>query len=132
MQNLGVPIPKVYSWSSRAQEKAVGAECILIEKLSSTQLSSIWAEIKGETRLAILKAITGYQNSWTAFTFNQYGSLYFREDLAGPTQELSYTNSQGITDKDLRFTVGPSTGRELRDDGRLNVKFDRGLCESEG
>ena len=133
MRNLlETPVPKVYAWSSRAQDNVVGAEYIIMEKLPGIQLSVVWADMEIEARLTIAKAIARYQKAWMSISFNQFGSLYFAEDLDRSTQSLSYTNHQDITVTEPRFAVGPSTARGFNDDGRSNVEFDRGPCKFHG
>ena len=126
---LETPVPKVYAWSSRAQDNVVGAEYIIMEKLPGKQLSIMWADMGIEDRLTITKAIACYQNAWMSVSFNQFGSLYYHKDLKGSTQSLSYTDHHGITVTDHRFAVGPSTARGFSDDGRSTVEFDRGPCK---
>ncbi|KAL9098523.1 MAG: hypothetical protein Q9163_005834 [Psora crenata] len=127
---LETPVPKVYAWSSRVQDNDVGAEYIIMEKLPGIQLSVVWADMGIEDRLAIAKAIAGYQKAWMSVSFNQFGSLYYLEDLDGSTQSLSYTNHDYVTVTDPRFAVGPSTARSFSDNGRSNVEFDRGPWNS--
>ena len=129
---LETPVPKVYAWSSRAQDNVVGAEYIIMEKLPGIQLSGVWADMGIEDRLTIAKAIARYQKAWMSVSFNKFGSLYYPEDLDGSTQSLSYTNLHDITVTDPRFAVGPSTARGFSDDGRSNVEFDRGPCKFNG
>lgn len=54
---LKTPVPKVYAWSSRAQDNVVGAEYIIMERLPGIQLSVVWADMGIEDRLTIAKAI---------------------------------------------------------------------------
>ena len=85
-----------------------------------------------ETRrqIGIVKAIANYQNSWTSISFKKYGSLYYAKDLDNSSEnEYLYTDGNGIDIKDSRFAIGPSTGRELIDNGRATVEFDRGPCK---
>ncbi|KAL8840496.1 MAG: hypothetical protein Q9176_003822 [Flavoplaca citrina] len=123
---LGTPIPKVYAWSSRAQDNPVGAEYIIMEKLPGVQLDVVWAGMKIEDRLTIVKTIAHYQKAWMSCSFNRYGSLYYPGDLDGHTQSPLYTDYQGIPVTNSKFVVGPSTGRGFSDDGRSTVEFDRG------
>ncbi|KAB8266313.1 hypothetical protein BDV32DRAFT_134276 [Aspergillus pseudonomiae] len=44
---LGIPVPKVLAWSSKAKKNLVGAEYIIMEKV-----------------LGVVKVIAGYQKSW--------------------------------------------------------------------
>ena len=37
--------------------------------------------MKIQDRLEVVKAIAGYQKSWASVSFEQFGSLYFAEDV---------------------------------------------------
>ena len=78
---LGTPVPKVYAWSSRAQDNGVGAEYIIMEKLPGVQLDVVWAGMDIGDRLSIVKAIARHQKAWMSYSFDRFGSLYYAEDL---------------------------------------------------
>ncbi|KAG5960060.1 hypothetical protein E4U57_000294 [Claviceps arundinis] len=128
---LNTPLPEVYDWCSRAQETPVGAEFILMEKLDGVELQEVWPKMEIEDRLEVVKAVIAYQKSWASVSFEQFGSLYFAEDFKGEnTPALVYTDDQGQRVEDPRFVVGPSTSREMFDDGRGDIDFDRGPWNS--
>ena len=78
----------------------------------------------------MVKAIAGYQKVWMSASFAKFGSLYYAEDLPGHnSHDFLYVNEDGAEVRDSRFAVGPSTGREVIDDGRAAVTFDRGPCK---
>lgn len=81
-----------------------------------------------EDRLNIVKTIAGYHETWVSCSFQKFGSLYYAEDLDSQAQSLLYTDPNGVTLEDPRFSIGPSTGRGFNDDGRATVEFDRGPC----
>ena len=101
-----------------------------MEKVSGVPLDTVWAGMVIEDRFTIVKAIARYQKAWISCTFKQFGSLYYIEDLDGPTQSLLYTDCDGVESNEPRFAVGPSTGRNFSDDGRSMVEFDRGPCKT--
>lgn len=128
---LRTPVPKVYAWSSRAQETLVGAEFILMEKMNGMELEHFLPGMKIQDRLEVVKAIAGHQKSWASVSFEQFGSLYFLEDVGGLAHSpLTYLDHESRKVSDPRFAVGPSTGREMFDDGRANIEFDRGPWKS--
>ena len=100
-----------------------------MEKLPGIQLSVVWADMGIEDRLTIAKVMARYQKAWMSVSFNQFGSLYYPEDLDESTQSLAYTNHHDVTVTDPRFAIGPSTARAFNDDRRSNVEFDRGPCK---
>ena len=127
---LHTPLPEVYAWSSRAQETLVGAEFILMEKLNGMELGHFLPKMEIQDRLEVVKAIAAHQKSWASVSFEQFGSLYFPEDISVPESlPLSYINGNGRRVQDPRFVVGRSTGREMFDDGRAKIEFSRGPCE---
>lgn len=125
-------MPKVYAWSSRAQETLVGAEFILMEKMNGMELEHFFPAMKIQDRLEVMKTVARYQQSWASVSFEQFGSLYFAEDVGGSAHSpLTYLDRDGRKVTDSRFVVGPSTGREMFDDGREDIEFDRGPCKSQ-
>ena len=127
---LHTPLPEVYAWSSKAQETLVGAEFILMEKMNGMELEHFLPNMKIQDRLEVVKAIANYQKSWASVSFEQFGSLYFPEDISvSESLPLSYIDANGRRVQDPRFVVGPSTAREMYDDGRANIEFSRGPCE---
>ncbi|KAG6254360.1 hypothetical protein E4U23_006379 [Claviceps purpurea] len=150
---LCTDLPEVYDWSSNAQDTPVGAEFILMEKLDGVQLQEVWPEMTLKDRLEVVKAVAAYQKSWASVSFEQFGSLYFAEDVKEkriPALEqfgssslhlvgdlkgksipaLVYTDEKGKRVEDSRFVVGPSTSREMFDKGRGDIGFNRGPWSS--
>ncbi|KKZ60631.1 hypothetical protein EMCG_04704 [[Emmonsia] crescens] len=99
----------------------VGAEYIIMEKVSGVLLDSVWSSMRLDHRFSLTKTIAEYQEAWMKASISHFGSLYFAEDLAGVSHAPLH---DGFSDK--KFAVGPSTGREWFDAGRATVEFDRG------
>jgi hypothetical protein len=101
-----------------------------MEKVPGIELESIWSSLNVADKWAIVQTIAGYQKAWMSISFKGFGSLYFAEDLGKEvTNKAVYTNANGVDVTDSRFAIGPSTGREIFDDGRGTVDFDRGPCK---
>ncbi|KAF1850920.1 APH-domain-containing protein [Cucurbitaria berberidis CBS 394.84] len=129
--NLGTPIPRVLSWSSKAQENPVGAEYIIMEKVAGTELEQFWPNMAIKDRFTIVKTIAGFQKAWTSVSFKKFGSLYYSNDLDATTEgEELYVDANGVGITDKKFAIGPSTGRESTDNGRATINFDRGPWRS--
>ncbi|KGO73228.1 Aminoglycoside phosphotransferase [Penicillium italicum] len=122
---LGTPVPRVLAWSSKAGENAVGAEYIIMEKVAGVQLSHVWYNMGIEDRFEVVKAISGYQKSWLSTSFTKYGSLYYPCDT-DYQKECVLIKSDGTHTKQPHFVIGPSTGRDQADHGRVSIDFDRG------
>ncbi|KAF2855758.1 hypothetical protein T440DRAFT_485848 [Plenodomus tracheiphilus IPT5] len=128
---LGTPVPRDLAWSSKAQENSVGAEYIIMEKVSGIELEHAWPKMNIKDRVAVVKAIAGFQKAWTSISFKKYGSLYYSKDLEETTRnEPLYIDTNGSNITDEKFVVGPSTGREYTDNGRATINFSRGSWKS--
>ncbi|OJJ42964.1 hypothetical protein ASPZODRAFT_154943 [Penicilliopsis zonata CBS 506.65] len=125
---LHTPVPKVLAWSSKLEDNPVGAEYIIMEKVAGVQLSTVWPAMGIKERFELVKTISGYQKAWMSKSFTQYGSLYYSDIEDSDVCALAKRGSS-IT-KHRRFAVGPSTGREFLDDGRIGLDFDRGPWNS--
>ncbi|KAF4237520.1 hypothetical protein CNMCM8980_002423 [Aspergillus fumigatiaffinis] len=126
---LRTPVPKVLAWSSKAEDNLVGAEYIIMEKVAGVQLSKVWPEMGIKERFELVKTISGYQKAWMSMSFTQYGSLYYSSDT-DDTDGCDLVKGDGSVTKNQGFAVGPSTGREFLDDGRMALEFDRGPWSS--
>lgn len=100
-----------------------------MEKAPGIELERVWPKMGIKYRLAVVKTTAGYQKAWTSVSFKKFGGLYYANDLeklGGP--EPLYVDENGVDVTDEKFAIGPSTGRELTDNGRATVNFDRGPC----
>ncbi|KAI3072248.1 hypothetical protein CBS147353_6157 [Aspergillus niger] len=122
---LSTPVPKVLAWSSKADGNPVGSEYIIMEKVGGVQLDKIWPQMDIKKRFELIKTISRYQKAWMSKSFTQYGSLYFSSDLQDH-RGCIIVNEDGSQSEYDRFAIGPTTGREFLDDGRIDVDFDRG------
>ncbi|PKY03940.1 phosphotransferase enzyme family protein [Aspergillus campestris IBT 28561] len=128
---LGAPVPKVLAWNSKASNSPVGAEYIIMEKVMGVPLESIWPKMDIKERFELVKTISGYQKSWMSASFPQYGSLYYSSDLVNCDECTLF--EAGVDRSRVTapgFSIGPSTGREFLDDGRIALEFDRGPWNS--
>lgn len=132
MQNvLSTPVPSVLAWNSRAEDDPVGAEYIIMQKAPGTPLSIVWDSLELNERLKVAMKLFRYMKKWSSVSFLQQGSLYFASDEHQTTASDTplYTRSDGSTEKDSRYRVGPSTGREWVDAGRQAIQCSRGPCK---
>jgi len=101
-----------------------------MEKVPGIELESIWSSLNVADKWAIVQTIAGYRKAWMSISFKGFGSLYFAKDLGKEaTNQAVYTNVNGMDVTDSRFAIGPSTGRELFDNGRATVDLDKGPCK---
>lgn len=121
------PVPKVLAWCSRAETTPVEAEYIIMEKAYGVPLKSKWAALKVTERFEVAKFIAQLQEQWSAASLGGYGSVYYASDLPEyHAIALSHTTED---DKNTRFVIGPTAGRDWLDEGRQFLDFDRGPCE---
>lgn len=101
-----------------------------MEKVAGTQLEQVWPSMKITDKFNVVKAIAGFQKKWASISFHKFGSLYYTNDLDTQSDDaFLYTDVEGTKVKNSTFSVGPSTGRELFDNGRALIDFDRGPCK---
>jgi len=128
-KRLVTPVPEVLAWSSNADDNAVGAEYIIMEKAPGVELERVRPTMQIKDRLAVVKAISVYKKAWTSVSFKSFGGLYYSKDLDAPAHERPlYTDSEGVEVADGTFAIGPPTAREWIDDGRATIEMDRGPC----
>ncbi|PIA89672.1 Altered inheritance of mitochondria protein 9, mitochondrial [Cercospora beticola] len=121
---MSIPVPKVLSWSSKAESNPVGAEYIIMEKANGVSLESVWPRMKLADRLTIMKTLVEYQKLWASTPFPAYGSLYYDSDLSSDTHSVPCESQASFSG--AAFVIGPSEGRDWIDDGRMLIEFDRG------
>lgn len=124
------PVPQVLDYRTNS-ENPVGSEYIIMEKVRGVVLSSVWRGLPLETKKKIISKLLKYHQAWSDITFEEYGSLYFPEDLGIKPEGLpgvSYTQD-GHSIRNTRYVVGPAVGREWTSEGKYDLALDRGPCE---
>ncbi|EFW21973.1 conserved hypothetical protein [Coccidioides posadasii str. Silveira] len=123
---LQTPAPHVYAWNARVDERnSVRAEYIVMEKMPGVPLSKVWWDLQPNKKLKILLQVVDYQRRWTHTKFTGFGSLYYAKDVDPRRQDPLYVkDGEAVTDS--QFAIGPSVAREWSDEGRVNIKCDRG------
>lgn len=126
---LGTPAPKVYSWDSHATN-SVGAEYIIMEKMPGIQLRQVWDNMKLVDKMNVRLDIARHQSAWLSVSFSQFGGLYYAQDLANvPRDHHLYSDNKADKILGGRFAIGPATGRDWVDCGRVRLGCGRGPCE---
>ena len=102
-----------------------------MEKVPGISLDQAWAKMDIRDRFTVVKAIARYQKAWMSVSFLKYGSLYYAQDLDERTQQSPlFVDQHNVEVSNSRYAVGPSTGRGFVDEGKVDVDFDRGPCET--
>jgi hypothetical protein len=80
-------------------------------------------------RSGLVKNISILNSAWSSVKFKKYESLYYKKDIDTASDgEVLYTEKDGNDVQSEEFAIGPATGREWMDYGKMNVNFDRGPC----
>ncbi|KAI9058591.1 hypothetical protein FKP32DRAFT_1596885 [Trametes sanguinea] len=127
---VGIPVPIVRAWCSRAESSPVGIEYILYEKIPGVplrQLDNADLPLKEDPFMDVLMPIVTIESCLNSAYFSQIGSIYYKEDVAEPLQTrplypdwfMSEPNSE-------RFRIGPTVDREFWRAGRAALDIDRG------
>ncbi|PYI11943.1 phosphotransferase enzyme family protein [Aspergillus sclerotiicarbonarius CBS 121057] len=95
---LDIPVPRVFAWSSRT-DQPVGVEYIIMERAPGRELNKLWSAMDISDRVDIVSQLVGIQTKIAAVDFHSYGSLFYREDIEDGL------HVPGIVD---RFCIGPS------------------------
>jgi hypothetical protein len=67
---LEIPVPKVLSWSGKA-ENPVESEYILMEEATGSQLGEIWDELELHDKLKIVDDIVAFERKFSSLSFTR-------------------------------------------------------------
>ncbi|KAE8153166.1 phosphotransferase enzyme family protein [Aspergillus avenaceus] len=125
---LDLPVPRVYAWSSRASENPLGAEYILMEKQTGVILTDVWDSLRGKQKVQLLDQIVDIERRLAAIQFSKYGSLYYTADHPDESDSSShlYLDSNGNEVRSKTFSIGPTNHPSFFDFGRGELDIDRG------
>lgn len=103
----GVPIPKVFDWSSSPSNK-VGSEYIVMERVQGRALADTWYTMTFEERMAVIEKIVDVEMVLFGVQFPASGSLFFKDSLNAKVKNVDMAENNNL--KDIgRFCIGPST-----------------------
>ncbi|KAE8355458.1 phosphotransferase enzyme family protein [Aspergillus coremiiformis] len=125
---LGIPVPRVLSWSSSSQPNPVGAEYILMERVKGRQLSEVWDDMSEAQRFGLVKSLVDVERKLVNAKFTVHGSLYYRntfpQGISIATLERADQGAQS------EFVLGPTTQRSFWEDEKEVLEIDRGPWET--
>ncbi|KAL9622572.1 MAG: hypothetical protein Q9160_003069 [Pyrenula sp. 1 TL-2023] len=104
-ETLNTPAPKIYAWNCSANENPVGAEYIIMEKMSGVPLARVRQRMELTDKLKIIFQIHKLQQSWLSYPFEQIGSLYFREFMPKTSRGSIKADVQGPMSVSERYVV---------------------------
>ncbi|RMZ82285.1 hypothetical protein DV738_g1877, partial [Chaetothyriales sp. CBS 135597] len=118
---LGVPVPKILSWSS-VSANAVGSEYIIMEKAKGKLLSECWYSLEREAKNHIISQIVDLEDLMASQSFAAHGCLFYQEDI--PTESQHPITTTGDTMP--KFAIGPSVHPSLWEDERSQLHVHKG------
>lgn len=80
-----------------------------MEKVSGSQLSEAWDDIKHKTKMQLIKRLTEYESELASIEFPAYGSLYLRSSLPAHIKSIPLDVS---IDPAQIYCIGPSCERD--------------------
>ena len=126
LRRLGIPVPKVLAWSSRAQSTEVEAEFIIMEKADGLPLIKIWETVD---RADLVAKLAQLHRPLLDLHFTHYGSLYYKSDIDfsyPSTVDFLETVPAGLDTSP--FCMGPIARRDFWEDERISMEVKRGPC----
>lgn len=121
---LGIPVPKVLAWSSRAQSTEVESEFIIMEKADGLPLIKIWDTVD---KMDLVTKLAQLHRPLLDLQFTHYGSLYYKSDVDvshASTTDFLETIPAGL---DISpFCMGPIARRDFWENERISMEVNRG------
>lgn len=123
----GVPIPRVFDWSSSASNQ-VGSEYIIMERVQGRELADTWYTMTFKERMAVVEKIVDVEKILFGVQFPASGSLFFKDSLNTAVKSVDMPENNSLKNVD-RFCIGPSTEYLWWYQKRNELAANRGPCE---
>ncbi|KFY11109.1 hypothetical protein V492_04652 [Pseudogymnoascus sp. VKM F-4246] len=126
LQSKGIPVPRVYAWSS-TNDNAVGTEYIIMEKAPGQPLEDRWFSLTEKESVHLVTSYVEIEKKLFALPIDAYGSLYYKENLPAHLQvELSAAGTPDESGDAKRFCIGPTADYMFWFGRRTGIELDRG------
>lgn len=135
---LGLPIPRVYAWSSDPSNP-VGAEYIIEEEAVGQPLGTSWFQWSKELQLDMVSQIVEVERKLASISFPKHGCIYYKTDLASKGLATESLTKEVLTTESVctilnpssisKFAIGPLTIAKHWDGERAKMDLDRGPCK---
>ena len=138
---LGIRAPRVFAWSANANANPVGAEYIIMEKISGVESRHRWTRIaKGPEVFPLLDGVFDLEHRFEYAPFSQIGSLYFKDDVDPDLQSRPLFRSDALPEDNAelngkldaakdKYRIGPIADRQWWRGERAQVIYDHGPCQ---
>ncbi|KAI5887698.1 uncharacterized protein SCHCODRAFT_02752110 [Schizophyllum commune H4-8] len=129
---LGIPVPRVRSWSSHAENTPVGTEYIMYENIPGVPLSQYYdktdTQLESDPFIRVLPTIVTIESILSERGFNLVGALYYKDDVPDHLRRdwPLHSKKEYWTPNSTRFCIGPTINREFWRAGRSALNIDRG------
>lgn len=128
LQSKGIPVPRVYAWSSKS-DNTVGTEYIIMEKAPGQPLEDRWFTLDPKERVRLVTSYVELERKLFSLPIDAYGSLYYKENLPPHLQADIYAPETPDESGDSkRFCVGPTADYMFWRGKRAGLELDRGPC----
>lgn len=121
----GIPVPAIFDYSIDANNP-VGAEYILMEKLSGKPLGDVWFALSEKERVKVISAVVDCEARLAAVDLPASGSIFYDDDLslAMNREPISYRGRESRA-----FCVGPDVSLDFWYQEREVLDIERGPCK---
>lgn len=128
LRSKGVPVPRVYGWSSTT-ENAVGVEYIIMEHASGVGADTRWFDTTKYQKKGLVTGVIDIEKKLFNIPFASIGSLYFKNDLPRQWQGQLYQPGTLDEDRDSEtYCIGPIADYMFWYGQRAKLDLDRGPC----
>ncbi|KKZ65758.1 hypothetical protein EMCG_08433 [[Emmonsia] crescens] len=129
LRRKGIPVPRVYAWSSQAEaeENEVGTEYIIMEKAAGSPLKDRWFNLTDKEQIRLVTSYAEIERKLFSFPFGSYGSIHYKDSLPRNLQADLY--AAGAEDKNgdaRRFCIGPAADYMFWRGKRAQLEINRG------
>jgi len=127
LHSKGVPVPKVYGYSSNA-DNPVGVEYLLMEKAPGVSLQSRWLDMTKRQRHKLATSFVDIEKKFFDIPFGSIGSIYFKKDIPAKIQRPLYMDN-GKDQGPETFCIGPTADYMFWYGKRVGLNLFRGPCK---
>jgi hypothetical protein len=128
LRSKGIPVPKVYGWSSTT-DNLVGVEYVIMEHALGVGADTRWFNNTKHQKHALVTGIVDIEKKLFNIPFGAVGSLYFKSDLPPRLQGPLYVPGTPDETRDSdTYCIGPIADYMFWYGKRAELELDRGPC----
>ncbi|KAG1851844.1 kinase-like domain-containing protein [Suillus subalutaceus] len=129
---LQLPVPRILTWSGaeKGSTNCVGVDYIIMEAVPGVPLGMRWNQVAGREQVSpLVDGLLDFESRMESVRFSQYGSLYFKEDVAPQLQ--THSLFAGEVDDSMKYfaekyRIGPLIDHHWWRGVRSRMAFDWG------